>query len=91
MALLLLSLLLQKTLWLPLMILLGVAIGPFMAYSYPWGMQTHIFIGMGFLFAIVMMGYGIKYRTVYKGRVLFILGFWLWASIGLFYGLSVGT
>ena len=87
----LVSLLLHKTIGLPIIILLGIIIGPFMAYNYPWDIQIHIFISIGFLLSIGMMGYGIKYRTVNRGRILFILGFWLWAFISLVYGLGTGT
>lgn len=89
--LLLLSLATQGTPWLPVISLLSVIIGPHMAYYYPWGFETHLGITIGFIIASILMFYGIKYRGVNKGILMFPLGFWLWASIGLFFGLSTGT
>ena len=78
-------------LWIPVIILLSVIIGPYMAYYYPWGFETHLGITIGFIIASILMFYGIKYRDINKGIFMFTLGFWLWASIGLFFGLSTGT
>ena len=90
-ALTVLSFILQGAPWLPIMLILSIVIGPFMAYGYPWDSSTHLLITIGFLLAIFLLVYGFKYRTCTKGIVAFILGFWLWASIGLFFGLSIGT
>ena len=86
----LLSLVTQGTLWLPVMGLLSVIIGPYMAYYYPWGFETHLGITIGFIIASILMFYGIKYRDINKGIFMFTLGFWLWAFLGLV-GLSTGT
>jgi hypothetical protein len=87
----LLSFILQGTPWLSIMMLLSTIVGPFMAYSYPWGIETHLSITSGFIIAAILMFYGIKYRTTNKGIMLFLLGFWLWIFIGLLFGLSTGT
>jgi len=87
----LLSLATQGTLWLPVVMgLSSVIIGPYMAYYYPWGFETHLGITIGFIIASILMFYGIKYRDINKGIFMFTLGFWLWAFLGLV-GLSTGT
>ena len=90
-ALILLSFIITGTPWLPIMVLFGTVAGPFIAYDYPWNNQTHLFITFGFLSAVIMMGMGIKYNTMTKGIILFLLGFWLWTFIGLVFGLGTGT
>ena len=89
--LLLISLATQGTPWLPIMILIAIIIGPFMAYGYPWDSSTHLLITIGFLLAIFLLLYGFKYRTYTKGIVAFILGFWLWVYIAFVFGLGTGT
>jgi len=90
-ALTVLSIIILGTPWLPIMILLGGVAGPFMAYDYPWSSEIHILISFGFLLAVFMMGIGVRYRTMKRGIILFLLGFWLWIVIGLVYGLGTGT
>ena len=77
--------------WQPILLLLGTVFGPYMAYYYPWGIETHLSITIGFVIAAILMSYGIKYRINNKGIILFLLGFWLWTFIGLLFGLSTGT
>ena len=90
-ALTLLSFIALKTPWLPIMMLLGAMVGPFMAYDYPYGSGVHIVITLGFLTAGALMYYGIKQKTLHRGIFAFIGGYWLWTAIGLFAGLSTGT
>lgn len=90
-ALTLLSFITIKTLWLPIMMLFGTIIGPFMAYDYSYSVEGYIIITFGFLIAGILMYYGIKKQTLHRDVFTFISGYWLWTAIGLFAGLSTGT
>jgi len=87
----LISLFSLGNIWLPLMMLLAMLIGPSMAYYYPYSFEGYIIITLGFIIAGLWMFYGIKKRTHNRGVFAFISGFWLWTAIGLFAGLSTGT
>ena len=87
----LLSLFSLGNIWLPLMMLLSMIIGPFMAYYYPWSLEGYAIITLGFIIAGILMFYGIKKQTLPRGVFTFISGYWLWTTIGLFAGLSTGT
>jgi len=77
--------------WLPLIMLLAIIIGPEMAYYYPYTLWGYSIITITFLIASVLMYYGIKKRNQNRGVFAFISGFWLWGAMGLFAGLSTGT
>jgi len=77
--------------WLPLMMLLSIIIGPWMAYYYPHGLMGHSIITITFLVAGLLMYYGIKKQNHNRGVLAFISGFWIWGLIGLVAGLGTGT
>ena len=77
--------------WLPLMMLLAIIIGPEMAYYYPHGLMGHSIITITFLVSALLMYFGIKKRNQNRGVLAFISGFWLWGAMGLLAGLSTGT
>lgn len=74
-----------------LIILMGIIIGPFMAYQYPWNEATHTMIIVGLVISFIFMIYGTKKRKDISGQVIFTIGFWAWAFISLVYGLGTGT
>jgi len=77
--------------WLPLMMLLSVVIGPEMAYYYPYSLWEYSIITITFLASALLMYYGIKKRNQNRGVLAFVIGFWMWGVMGLLAGLSTGT
>lgn len=71
------SLLTHGNMWLPIMMILSVFIGPQMAYYYPWSLAVHIIITIGFIVAGVLMFYGFKKRESTRGVLTFIVGYWV--------------
>ena len=85
------SLLTLGNVWLPLIMILSVFIGPPMAYYYPWNSTDHVIITVGLIVAGVLMFYGFKKRELTRGVLAFIVGYWIWTAFGLLAGLSTGT
>ena len=74
-----------------ILFIMASIVGIPMAIGYPWDLATHQVILVSSAISFLMMLYGAIQRKTRLGIISLVVGYVVWSTVGLVFGLGTGT